>query len=153
MFPRRKTLLRALLLVVLALVLAGMVLPYGMVESVSKRFGWIPRTVDFLDTVAPGLEVSHLLAFATLGFLARFSWPRARPRKVCLAIVAIAALVEIVQIWVPGREAAFSHAVIEALGGMAGFGVAWLLTFAWGSGSLPPDYQPSTHWHPQNPDH
>jgi VanZ family protein len=96
--------------------------------------------------------MSHLLSFGGLGFLARFSWPRARPRNVATAIVVVAVLVEIVQIWVPGREAAVSHAVLEALGGLAGFGIAWVLTYAWGSGSLPEDYQASTHWHGENSD-
>jgi hypothetical protein len=148
----RKSALRILLLVALVVVVATLVVPYDVVERLFQKFGWIGRAADFLDTVAPGLEMSHVLSFGLLGFLARFSWPRARPRQVAIAIVAVAAVVEAVQRFVPGREAALSHALLEALGGLAGFGIAWVLTYAWGSGSLPEDYQASTHWHGENSD-
>ncbi|GAB3651690.1 VanZ family protein [Ramlibacter alkalitolerans] len=140
------------MLVALVGVVGTLVVPYDVVETLFRKFGWIGRAADFLDTVAPGLETSHLLSFGALGFLARFSWPRARPHKVAIAIVAVAALIELVQLWVPGREAAISHALLEALGGLAGFGIAWVLTYAWGSGSLPEDYQASTHWSGENSD-
>jgi hypothetical protein len=152
MSVRRKLALRIVLLVALTVVLTAMLVPYTVVVELLKKFGWISRSVDFLDTVAPGLEASHLLSFAALGLLARFGWPRARPRNVALAVIVVAALVEVIQLWVPGRESALSHAVLESLGGLAGFGIAWLLTYAWGSASLPQDYQPSTHWSGENPD-
>lgn len=148
----RKSALRALVLLALAAVVTALVVPYDVVQGLLRKFGWINHAVDFLDTVAPGLEVSHLVAFGALGFLARFGWPRARARNVAAAILAVAALVEIVQIWVPGREAAVSHAILETLGGLAGFGIAWVLSFAWGSGSLPPEYQASTHWSGEHSD-
>lgn len=149
----RKSALRILLLSALAVVIATLVVPYVVVEDLFKRFGWLGHAVDFLDTVAPGLEVSHLLSFGALGFLARFSWPKARARNVAIAVVTVAVAVEFVQVWVPGRQAALSHAILESLGGLAGFGIAWVLTYAWGSGSLPEDYQASTHWHAGNSDH
>ncbi|MEJ8836799.1 VanZ family protein [Ramlibacter sp. AN1133] len=137
----------------LAMVIATLVVPYAVVEDLFKRFGWLGNAVDFLDTVAPGLEVSHLLSFGALGFLARFSWPKARARNVAIAVVTVAVVVEFVQIWVPGRQAAVSHAILESLGGLAGFGIAWVLTYAWGSSSLPEDYQASTQWNAGNSDH
>jgi hypothetical protein len=149
----RKLAFRAVLIVVLAVVVAAMLLPFPLVEELLRKFGWMHDSLDFLDTVAPGLEASHLVSFAALGFLARFGWPRGRPRNVAIVILAVAVLVECVQIWVPGREAALSHAVLEALGGVLGFAIAWLLTFAWGSGSLPEEYQPSTHWNGEQQNH
>jgi hypothetical protein len=150
---RSKLAFRAVLIVALALVVAAMVLPFHLVEELLRKFGWMHEPLDFLDTVAPGLEASHLISFAALGFLARFGWPRSRPRNVAIVILAVAVLVEFVQIWVPGREAALSHAVLEALGGLLGFAVAWLLTFAWGSSSLPEEFQASTHWSGSQQDH
>jgi VanZ family protein len=139
-------------LLALAVVVAAMVVPYSVVQDVLRKFTWIGHAVDFLDTVAPGLEVSHLLAFGALGGLARFAWSRSRARSIAGAIVAVAVLVEVVQHWVPGRESAISHAVLEALGGLAGFGIAWVLSYAWGSASLPPEYQASTHWSGEHSD-
>ncbi|HET8747378.1 MAG TPA: VanZ family protein, partial [Ramlibacter sp.] len=143
---RRKLLLRALLLLLLAAVVGVMVLPYSVVSGMMKRFGWIGDVLDFLDTIAPGLEMSHLLAFAALGFLARFAWPKRRPAYILGGVLAVAVFVEIVQVWVPGRQAAVSHALLETLGGVVGFAIAWVLTYAWGTESLPDDYKPSTHW-------
>lgn len=153
MSVRRKLLLRAILLLLLAVVVAVMVLPYSVLSGLMRRFAWIGETLDFLDTVAPGLEMSHLLAFAALGFLARFAWPRRPTAHILGGVLLIAAFVEIVQIWVPGRNSAVSHAVLEALGGAAGFAIAWVLTYAWGTESLPDDYQPSTHWTGEHSDH
>jgi hypothetical protein len=149
----RKSALRIVVLFALASVVTFLVLPYSVVEGLVRRFAWIGNTVDFIDTVAPGLEASHLISFAILGLLSRFAWPKGRPRNIAIAIVAVAAVVEIAQIWIPGREAAVSHAVLEAIGGLIGFGIAWVLSYAWGSGSLPDDYKASTHWSGENSDH
>ena len=77
----RKSALRFLVLVALAMVVTAMVVPYSIVQGLERKFGWIRHTLDFLDTVAPGLEAGHLVAFAALGFLARFAWPRARSTR------------------------------------------------------------------------
>jgi hypothetical protein len=148
----RKSLLRALLVLFLAVVVTAMVVPFSVVETALKDFGWLGKTLDFLDTVAPGLEASHLVSFGALGFLARFCWPRRRFRTLALGVLVVAVLVESAQIFVPGRQAALSHALLETLGGWAGLGVAWLLTFAWGEESLP-EYKHSTHWRGDNSDH
>jgi len=153
MSVRRKFLLRAVLLLLLGAVVAVMILPYTMVSGLMRRFAWMGETLDFLDTIAPGLEMSHLLAFAALGFLARFAWPRRRAAHILGGVLVVAAFVEIVQIWVPGRYAAVSHGVLETLGGAAGFAIAWVLTYAWGAEGLPDDYQPSTHWTGEHSDH
>jgi hypothetical protein len=142
----RKSVLRAVLVLFLAGVVTTLIVPYALVESVLDRFAWLGRVFDFLDTVAPGLEVSHVLAFGVLGFLARFGWRNGRPLHLAIGLLAVAAFVETAQIWVPGRQAAVSHAILEALGGLTGLGVAWLLTYAWGTESFPDDYKPSTHW-------
>lgn len=136
---------RALLLLLLVVVVVTLVVPFEVVEGVFKQFGLLGRTLDLIDTVAPGLEASHLISFAVLGFLARFCWPNHRPWKIGVGLFMVGVLVEVVQLWVPGREAAVSHALLETLGGWLGLGLAWLLTFAWGEESLP-EYKHSTHW-------
>jgi hypothetical protein len=134
-----------LLAIFLALVVATLVVPFSVIDEVLKRFAWIGKSLDFIDTVAPGLAASHIIAFAALGFLARFCWPRRRFRNLGLGVLIVAVVVESAQLLVPGREAAVSHAVLETLGGWAGLGIAWLLTYAWGEESLP-EFKHSTHW-------
>jgi hypothetical protein len=145
-----KSLLRTCLLLVLLGVVAGMVVPYSTIEYVLREFKGVKHLLNFLDTVAPGFELDHLLSFGVLGFVAHFAWRKGRAWQVAAGILAVAALVETVQIWIPGREAAVSHAILAFLGGVVGFTAAWLSTYAWGGESVPDEYQQSTHWAGQN---
>lgn len=124
-------------MVVLALVVASMIVPSSVLDFIRFRYGWVDAFIDFLFTITPGLDMDHLMAFGVLGFAAHFGWSKGRAWQVGLGILAVSALVEFVQIWIPGREAAVSHALLDVIGGMAGFGFAWVLTYAWGSRGLP----------------
>lgn len=128
---------RIVLLLVLALVVTSMIVPYSVLDFIRFEYGWVDTFIDFLDTITPGLDMDHLAAFGLLGFAAHFGWSRGRAWQVALAILLVAALVEFVQIWIPGRDAAVSHALLDVTGGMAGFGFAWVLTYAWGARGLP----------------
>lgn len=148
----RKSVSRAALLLLLVVVVATMILPYRMVEGVLRNFAWVGNALDLLDTIAPGLEATHLISFAVLGFVARFSWPNRHPARVGVGVVVVAVMVEFIQIWVPGREAAVTHAVLETLGGWAGLGLAWIVSYAWGTESLP-EFKHSTQWRGNHADH
>lgn len=128
---------RIILVLVLALVVLSMVVPYSTLDFIRFRYAWVDDVIDFLDTITPGLDMDHLAAFGILGFAAHFGWSEGRAWQVGLSIFTIAALVEFVQIWIPGRDAAVWHALLDVIGGMAGFGFAWVLTYAWGSHGLP----------------
>ncbi|WP_408015459.1 VanZ family protein [Ramlibacter monticola] len=116
-----------------------MVVPSSTIEYVTGEFEGVQQVLDFLDTVGPGMQLDHLVAFAVLGFVTHFAWPVGRSWQVATAILAVGTLPEIVQIWIPGREAAVSHAVLNIVGGVIGFSVAWLCTYAWSDRSLPSD--------------
>ena len=88
-----------------------------------------------------------------MGFAAHFGWRRWRAWHVALGALLVASLAEVVQLWVPGREPAVSHAILDLLGAVLGFTIAWLLSYAWSNRSLPQEYQPSTHWVGENADH
>lgn len=128
---------RIILLLVLALVVSSMVVPYSWLDFIRVKYAWVDEVIDFLFTITPGLDMDHLAAFGVLGFAAHFGWTRGRAWQVGVCILAVAALVEFVQIWIPGRDPAVSHALLDLIGGMAGFGFAWVLTYAWGSRGLP----------------
>jgi len=127
---------RILLLLVLALVVASMVVPASALDFLRFHYGWVDGVVDFLFTVTPGMDMDHLVAFGLLGFVAHFGWPGGRGWQMALGLLCVATLVEFVQLWVPGRQAAVSHAVLDLVGGMAGFGFAWVLGYAWGEKGL-----------------
>jgi hypothetical protein len=128
---------RIILVMVLALVVTSMIVPSSVLDFIRFRYGWIDAVIDFLFTATPGLDMDHLTAFGVLGFAAHFGWSRGRAWQVGLGILAVAALVEFIQIWIPGRDPAVTHALLDLIGGMAGFGFAWVLTYAWGSRGLP----------------
>jgi hypothetical protein len=128
---------RILLMLVLALVILSMIVPSSLLDFLRFEYGWVDSVQDFIGFVLPGMDMDHLVAFGLLGFVARFGWSKGRSWQVALGVLAVAALVEFVQVWVPGRHAAVSHALMDLIGGMGGYGLAWVLTFAWGEESLP----------------
>src|SRR5689334_4910383 len=128
---------RILLMLVLALVVISMIVPYSALDFLRLRYVWLDQVADFLFAVMPGIDFDHLIAFGLVGFMAPFGWPRGRAWQVGLGLFAIATLTEFVQIWIPGREAAVSHALLDVIGGMAGFGFAWVVGYAWGGKGLP----------------
>jgi hypothetical protein len=132
-----RSLSRIALMLVLALVIVSMIVPSSAFDFLRIQYGWIDGFVEFLYTISPGFEIDHLISFGALGFVAHFGWPRGRAWQVALGCLAVAALVEIIQIWIPGREAAVSHALLDVVGGMAGFAFAWVISYAWGTQAMP----------------
>jgi len=128
---------RIVLMLVLALVVISMIVPSSALDFLRIQYDWVDSVIDFVFSVVPGIDIDHLLAFGVLGFVAHFGWPRGRAVEMVIGCAALAALVEVIQIWVPGREPALAHAVLDVIGGSAGFGLAWVLTYAWGKQSLP----------------
>ncbi|GAB3668847.1 VanZ family protein [Ramlibacter alkalitolerans] len=121
---------RIVLVVVLACVLALMVVPYGAIEFLRGQFAWANRVADVFDEIMPGGDLDHVAAFAVLGVAVWFAFPAARAWRVVLAFVAMGALSELVQLWMPGRRPELWHAVLDVAGGLAGYGLAWLVGFA-----------------------
>ena len=132
-----RSLPRITLMLVVALVVISMIVPYSALDFLRLRYAWLDNVSDFLFAVAPGVDGDHLIAFGLVGFMAPFGWPRGRAWQVALGLLAVASLVEFVQLWVPGRDPAVSHAVLDVIGGMSGFGFAWVLGYAWGGKGMP----------------
>jgi hypothetical protein len=139
-----RPLLQAVSIVVVGAVVAAMVIPYAAVEYVLRHVICVKRAANFLDTVAPGLD--HLLAFASAGLAVRLGWRAGRAWQLATGCLLLAMLVECAQIWIPGRQPAVSHVLLDVAGAVAGFGSAWLVTYAWGEESLPQGFHASTHW-------
>ena len=100
-----------------------------------------------MDTIAPGHQLDYILPFAALGFVARFGWRTGRPWQVMAGVVVVAASVELLQVWVPGRDAAITHVALDVIGGLFGFLLAWLATYAWGSEALGTAAAPERLWY------
>jgi glycopeptide antibiotics resistance protein len=139
-----KCVLRAVLLVALGIVVAAMVIPASAVAALFTQFGSLRRFTNFLDTVGPAIELDHVLAFAALGLVAYFAW-RCRTWQAAVGFGSIAVAIELVQLWIPGRDAAVSHALLDTVGGVIGFSLARALSYACGGPRLPSDAEPSTY--------
>jgi VanZ family protein len=80
--------------------------------------------------VAPG-QVEHLIAYLVAAGLLTLGSIHDRARLlVCASLIALAAILEILQIWIPGRNAEFIGFAGSAIGAVTGYaGAALLLGF------------------------
>jgi hypothetical protein len=126
----RRSVPRILALLALVLVVALMIVPHSAIEFLRSEYSWLGGAADFMETAAPGIDLDHLVAFGVLGFALFFGLPRRRGWQIAAALLAIATLTEILQIWIPGRNPMVMHAWLDVIGGLAGYGWAWLLVYA-----------------------
>jgi VanZ like family len=75
-----------------------------------------------------GQDGEHTLAFVLVGIAFALAYPRHRPLAVCVSVVMIA-LLEVLQLWAPGRHARLEDFVVDALAACAGFAITAL--FGW----------------------
>jgi VanZ family protein len=104
-------------------------------NRIARACGWLLVSAAVFLTLAPrsfrpqtGVEhhLEHLLAFALLGLAFGLGYPG---RRLLLALlgVAMAALLEVLQSWVPGRHANLSDFTMNAIGVGAGLAAAALI--------------------------
>lgn len=71
-------------------------------------------------------SLEHCAAYAVAGGLLGLGWPL-RTGRILFALVALGALLEVLQLWVPGRSAEVIGALSSGLGGLIGTGAAGFL--------------------------
>jgi VanZ family protein len=76
-----------------------------------------------------GQNGEHALAFVLVGLAFGFAYPAHRPRTAGVAVFLIGVL-EILQIWAPGRHARLEDFVVDAVAACIGFAVAAGLEWA-----------------------
>ncbi|HZM08327.1 MAG TPA: VanZ family protein [Methylocella sp.] len=83
--------------------------------------------VDRPHTGLPG-EAEHFIAYCSTGtaFALGF-WSRGSRIMVALGLTLLAGLMEIMQLWVPGRHSAIADAVVSSTGGLLGIALGGLL--------------------------
>src|SRR5262245_53725607 len=105
--------------------------------TVARLISWLLLAAAAFLTLAPrtyrpytGVEhhLEHFLAFALLGLVFGLGYPR-RPVVLALIGVMAAAVLEILQRWVPGRHALLADFLINAAGVCAGVAAAVALTW------------------------
>lgn len=86
---------------------------------------------ELRETARDALYLSSVDQYAHLFFCGLMAlllvMLRVPPIAVVLILLALGALVELVQIWIPGRSPTWADFIDDGVGTLVGVGVAWLL--------------------------
>jgi VanZ family protein len=74
-------------------------------------------------TGAPG-NVEHAIAYALTGWVTTLALSRARRSYIAAALIAVAAMFEVCQLWIPGRGAAVDNWLASSFGAIIGVAAA-----------------------------
>ncbi|AWO93197.1 MULTISPECIES: VanZ family protein [Bradyrhizobium] len=104
-----------------------------MVRTALLRLvAWLLTAIVTFVTLGPedvrphpvlGQRGDHALAFLLIGILFALAYPQRR-WTVSAVAVALIGLLEIMQLWAPGRHARFEDFVVDALSACAGFALS-----------------------------
>jgi VanZ family protein len=92
----------------------------AMLVLVVAWFAFTPSTATELFDQAD--KVKHVLAFGCLAGTAALGWPAGRPSglRIACALVLYGAFIEVVQSFIPGRDASWLDLAADAVGIAAG---------------------------------
>lgn len=107
----------------LAMLVAAIFLPNTGLAQLRSDFRWLSRSISWTEQQWPALDMIHVLMFGGLTLLARLTWPLASFLQLGSALVVVAAVTEVVQLWVPGRRASWSDFSQDLVGIAAGLTV------------------------------
>jgi len=120
-------------------------LVHGLVRKVARVAAWLLLAAITFATLGPAHErpqtnlnhdLEHVLAFALLGVAFGLGYAD-RWLGVAIAAIPVIGLLEVMQLWAPGRHARFEDFVVNVLTFWAAFGLALLLVRARGQPSHP----------------
>ena len=103
-----------------------------------RIFAWLLAAAATFATLGParyrphsnlGQDAEHALAFVLIGLAFGLAYPRHRLLTSAVA-VALIGMIEILQLWVPGRHARFEDFAVDALAALAGLAVAAAIDWA-----------------------
>ena len=107
--------------------------------TILKIIAWLLAAAVTFATLGPprfrphsdlSQDGEHALAFVLVGLAFGLAYTRNRRLTASLAVVAIG-LIELLQLWAPGRHARLEDFVVDALAACAGLAVAAGLDWAW----------------------
>jgi VanZ family protein len=103
-----------------------------------RIFAWLLAAAVTFATLGPasyrphshlGQDGEHALAFILIGLVFGLAYPWNRPRTAMIAVVMIG-VVELLQLWAPGRHARLEDFIVDALTACVGLAVAAGLDWA-----------------------
>jgi hypothetical protein len=117
-----RSLARIVLLFLVALVLAALLVPKGVLRFLRVEYRWLGDFVNDLEILSLryGINFEHVVAFALLGFAARIALPAQRMTRLLGAVAVIAVLTEVAQFWIPGRTPRIGDALTDVASALLG---------------------------------
>ena len=109
-----------------------------------RLFAWLLAAAVTFATLGParfrphsdlGQSGEHMFAFLLVGLAFGLAYPRHRVPTAALSVVLVG-LLEVLQLWAPGRHARLDDFVIDALATCIGFALAAMF-----------DWLTRSHWH------
>ena len=103
-----------------------------MMTTILRLFAWLLAAAVTFATLGPpslrphsdlGQDGEHAFAFVLIGLAFGFAYSRNRLLTSAISVVMIGVL-EILQLWAPGRHARFEDFAVDALAACAGLAVA-----------------------------
>ncbi|SHG82692.1 VanZ like family protein [Bradyrhizobium erythrophlei] len=100
--------------------------------TILRIFAWLLAAAVTFATLGPpqfrphsdlGQDGEHAFAFVLVGLAFGFAYTRYRLLTTVISVVTIG-IIEILQLWAPGRHARFEDFVVDALAACAGLAVA-----------------------------
>ena len=79
---------------------------------------WIPATLEIRTGMAGQIE--HAIAYCGTGAILAFAYQEPRRWRMAVGLVALAGILEIGQLWVPGRTSQFIDFAASSAGAVAG---------------------------------
>lgn len=98
----------ATLFVAFAVLLSG-----AQLATLRSQYPWFSNAINHIEALWPAVDMVHVVMFAGIGLLAGLAAPAWPFRKQLIAVSALACISEFVQIWVPGRTAMISEALLD----------------------------------------
>jgi membrane associated rhomboid family serine protease len=102
------------------------------VALILKIFAWLLAAAATFATLGParyrphsslGHDGEHAAAFVLIGLAFGLAYPRHRLLTSAIAVV-LTGMIEILQLWAPGRHAKFEDFAVDALAALGGLAVA-----------------------------
>jgi VanZ family protein len=104
-----------------------------------RLFAWLLAAAVTFATLGPASlrphadithDGEHVLAFILIGLAFSFAYPKQRKLAAGISVILIGVL-ELLQLFVPGRHARLEDFVVDALSALAGFALAAIIGWQW----------------------
>lgn len=118
---------RAGLVVALGVLATVLLVPNTMLAWIRSESPWLSNEINQIEMLWPSADTVHILAFATLGVVARLALPNVRAGWIILVALLFSVSTELLQFFVPGRTPLALDVRDNMLGLLLGLGCVSLL--------------------------